>query len=48
MQADSVSYNTEAEFDFQVGDIIAVTHTPPDGWWSGKSRFEAYTKVTSH
>ncbi len=26
----------EAEFDFQVGDIIAVTHTPADGWWSGE------------
>jgi hypothetical protein len=25
-----------SEFDFQEGDIIAVTATPPDGWWSGK------------
>ncbi|KAG8898983.1 hypothetical protein FRB99_007007, partial [Tulasnella sp. 403] len=23
------------EFDFQAGDIIAVTATPDDGWWSG-------------
>ncbi|KIO28899.1 hypothetical protein M407DRAFT_229164 [Tulasnella calospora MUT 4182] len=23
------------EFDFQSGDIIAVTATPDDGWWSG-------------
>ncbi|KAH9942151.1 uncharacterized protein BXZ73DRAFT_41088 [Epithele typhae] len=27
---------TEEEFDFQKGDIIAVTATPPDGWWSGE------------
>lgn len=26
----------EEEFDFQAGDIIAVTHTPEDGWWSGE------------
>ncbi|KAF8627640.1 hypothetical protein AX15_004334 [Amanita polypyramis BW_CC] len=25
----------EEEFDFQAGDIIAVTATPDDGWWSG-------------
>lgn len=23
-------------FDFQTGDIIAVTATPDDGWWSGE------------
>ena len=23
------------EFDFQAGDVIAVTATPDDGWWSG-------------
>ncbi|KAJ3759120.1 hypothetical protein EV360DRAFT_29797, partial [Lentinula raphanica] len=23
------------EFDFQAGDVIAVTATPKDGWWSG-------------
>ncbi len=26
---------TPEEFDFQTGDIIAVTATPDDGWWSG-------------
>ena len=26
----------EEEFDFQEGDIIAVTATPEDGWWSGE------------
>ncbi|KAF7290037.1 hypothetical protein HMN09_01308700 [Mycena chlorophos] len=26
----------EEEFDFQEGDIIAVTATPDDGWWSGE------------
>ncbi|KAG6867749.1 hypothetical protein C0993_011703 [Termitomyces sp. T159_Od127] len=26
----------EEEFDFRVGDIIAVTHTPEDGWWIGE------------
>jgi hypothetical protein len=26
----------DSEFDFQEGDIIAVTSTPPDGWWSGE------------
>lgn len=24
------------EFDFTAGDIIAVTATPEDGWWSGE------------
>lgn len=27
---------TKEEFDFQEGDIIAVTETPEDGWWSGE------------
>ncbi|CAK5266131.1 unnamed protein product [Mycena citricolor] len=26
----------EEEFDFQEGDIIAVTETPEDGWWHGE------------
>ncbi|KAJ3557355.1 hypothetical protein NM688_g1518 [Phlebia brevispora] len=26
----------DEEFDFQAGDIIAVTATPEDGWWSGE------------
>ncbi|KZV84348.1 hypothetical protein EXIGLDRAFT_727278 [Exidia glandulosa HHB12029] len=25
----------DEEFDFQAGDVIAVTSTPEDGWWSG-------------
>ncbi|KIY62553.1 hypothetical protein CYLTODRAFT_494555 [Cylindrobasidium torrendii FP15055 ss-10] len=25
----------DEEFDFQAGDIIAVTSTPEDGWWTG-------------
>ncbi|KAI9638499.1 uncharacterized protein MKK02DRAFT_22379 [Dioszegia hungarica] len=29
------------EFDFQAGDIIAVTSTPDDGWWSGELLDEA-------
>ena len=24
------------EFDFKAGDIIVVTDTPLDGWWSGE------------
>ncbi|KAK7676487.1 hypothetical protein QCA50_020561 [Cerrena zonata] len=31
----------EEEFDFQMGDIIAVTDTPEDGWWSGELLDEA-------
>ncbi|KAJ7496597.1 SH3 domain-containing protein [Mycena latifolia] len=27
---------TAEEFDFQAGDVIAVTSTPDDGWWSGE------------
>ena len=26
---------TDEDLDFQAGDIIAVTETPEDGWWSG-------------
>ncbi|TFK65581.1 FCH-domain-containing protein [Pluteus cervinus] len=26
----------EEEFDFQAGDVIAVTAAPEDGWWSGE------------
>jgi hypothetical protein len=32
---------SSAEFDFQSGDIIAVTATPEDGWWSGELLDEA-------
>ena len=31
----------DEEFDFQAGDIIAVTATPDDGWWSGELLDEA-------
>ncbi|KDR82435.1 hypothetical protein GALMADRAFT_237754 [Galerina marginata CBS 339.88] len=27
---------TDKEFDFKAGDIIVVTATPDDGWWSGE------------
>ena len=30
------SATIDEEFDFQAGDIIAVTDTPEDGWWSGE------------
>jgi len=26
----------DEEFDFQAGDVIAVTSTPDDGWWTGE------------
>lgn len=31
-------YNASSaeEFSFQLGDIIAVTGTDPDGWWTGE------------
>ncbi|KAL1678220.1 hypothetical protein EV122DRAFT_290452 [Schizophyllum commune] len=32
---------TQEEFDFQAGDVIAVTETPDDGWWSGELLDEA-------
>ena len=25
----------DEEFDFTNGDVIAVTSTPEDGWWTG-------------
>ncbi|KAJ3573236.1 hypothetical protein NP233_g2571 [Leucocoprinus birnbaumii] len=31
----------DEEFDFQAGDIIAVTAAPEDGWWSGELLDEA-------
>lgn len=31
----------DEEFDFQAGDIIAVTSTPEDGWWTGHLLDEA-------
>ncbi|PSS32227.1 hypothetical protein PHLCEN_2v1996 [Hermanssonia centrifuga] len=30
----------DEEFDFQADDIIAVTETPEDGWWSGELQIE--------
>ena len=30
------SASIEEEFDFQAGDVIAVTSTPEDGWWTGE------------
>jgi len=35
------SATIQEEFDFQSGDIIAVTATPDDGWWSGELLDEA-------
>ena len=35
------SATIEEEFDFQAGDVIAVTATPDDGWWSGELLDEA-------
>jgi hypothetical protein len=31
----------DEEFDFQAGDIIAVSSTPEDGWWTGELLDEA-------
>jgi hypothetical protein len=31
----------DEEFDFQAADIIAVTSTPEDGWWTGELLDEA-------
>ncbi|KAK0471555.1 SH3 domain-containing protein [Armillaria novae-zelandiae] len=38
----------EEEFDFQVGDVIAVTATPDDGWWSGELLDEARREEGRH
>jgi len=38
----------EEEFDFQAGDIIAVTATPEDGWWSGELLDEARRQRGRH
>ncbi|KAF9648422.1 hypothetical protein BDM02DRAFT_3096541 [Thelephora ganbajun] len=38
----------EEEFDFQAGDIIAVTSTPEDGWWSGELLDEARRQPGRH
>ncbi|KAF7289213.1 SH3-domain-containing protein [Mycena indigotica] len=36
------------EFDFQSGDVIAVTSTPDDGWWSGELLDEARREQGRH
>ncbi|KAF8845902.1 hypothetical protein BDN67DRAFT_939263 [Paxillus ammoniavirescens] len=38
----------DEEFDFQSGDIIAVTDTPEDGWWSGELLDEARRQTGRH
>ncbi|KAF8633413.1 hypothetical protein AX17_004584 [Amanita inopinata Kibby_2008] len=38
----------DEEFDFQAGDIIAVTATPEDGWWSGELLDEARRQRGRH
>lgn len=38
----------DEEFDFQTGDIIAVTATPEDGWWSGELLDEARRQRGRH
>ncbi|KAF9523616.1 hypothetical protein CPB83DRAFT_775169 [Crepidotus variabilis] len=38
----------DTEFDFQVGDIIAVMSTPEDGWWSGELLDEARREESRH
>ncbi|KIL68723.1 hypothetical protein M378DRAFT_824522 [Amanita muscaria Koide BX008] len=38
----------DEEFDFQAGDIIAVTSTPEDGWWSGELLDEARRQKGRH
>ncbi|EGO00577.1 hypothetical protein SERLA73DRAFT_71588 [Serpula lacrymans var. lacrymans S7.3] len=42
------SATIEEEFDFQAGDIIAVTDTPEDGWWSGELLDEARRQTGRH
>ena len=42
------SATIEEEFDFQSGDIIAVTATPEDGWWSGQLLDEARRQRGRH
>ena len=38
----------EEEFNFQAGDIIAVTDIPDDGWWSGELLDEARREEGRH
>ena len=41
------SATIDEEFDFQVGDVIAVTATPDDGWWSGELLAESGSSLTA-
>ncbi len=38
----------DEEFDFQAGDVIAVTATPEDGWWSGHLLDDARSQPGRH
>ncbi|KAG6836444.1 hypothetical protein H0H93_007980 [Arthromyces matolae] len=38
----------DEEFSFQTGDVIAVTATPDDGWWSGELLDEARREEGRH
>ncbi|KAH8830793.1 SH3 domain-containing protein [Flagelloscypha sp. PMI_526] len=38
----------DEEFDFQANDVIAVTATPDDGWWSGELLDEARREEGRH
>lgn len=38
----------DEEFDFQTNDVIAVTATPEDGWWSGELLDEARKQPGRH
>ncbi|KAH9925710.1 hypothetical protein B0H21DRAFT_839541 [Amylocystis lapponica] len=38
----------DEEFDFTAGDVIAVTATPEDGWWSGELLDEARRQPGRH
>ncbi|KAJ8508192.1 hypothetical protein ONZ45_g9509 [Pleurotus djamor] len=42
------SATIDEEFDFQAGDIIAVTATPEDGWWSGELLDETRRRRGQH
>ncbi|KAJ7189888.1 hypothetical protein GGX14DRAFT_484250 [Mycena pura] len=38
----------DEEFDFQAGDVIGVTATPDDGWWSGELLDDSRRKDGKH
>lgn len=39
---------TEEDMDFHAGDIIGVTSTSTDGWWSGELSDEARRRKGRH